>query len=90
MSNSRPHPHIPADAELVFDGVRAKIYQWNQKLYNEQFARFERIRFADGAFVVPILKNGNILLTKQEQPARDQFISLPGGGIDDNDVSPLE
>lgn len=87
MSNSRQHHSIPADAELVFDGVRAKIFQWNQTMYDGSVARFERTRFADGAFVLPILKNGNILLTRQEQPARKPFISLPGGGIEENEDS---
>ena len=68
---------IPNDAELVFDGVRAKVYQWNQTMYDGSIARFERIRFIDGAFVVPILPNGNILMTEQEQPARATFYSLP-------------
>lgn len=77
MSNSHNHPHIPENAKKVFSGVRADIYQWNQKMYDGSTEIFERIRFSDGAFVVPILKNGNILLTLQQQPARKPFISLP-------------
>lgn len=86
----RPHPSIPAHAEKVFDGVRCEIFQWNQPMYDGTTARFERARFMDGAFVLPILKNGKILLTRQEQPMRKSFISLPGGAIDDSDISPLE
>lgn len=80
---------VPPDAELVFDGIRCHVYQWNQKMYDNSVARFERIIFASGAFVVPILPNGNILLTKQEQPGRGEFFSLPGGGIDEVDESSL-
>ncbi len=58
-------------------------------MYNGSIARFERTRFLDGAFVLPILENGNILLTEQIQPTRDPFISLPGGGFDSPDEKPL-
>ena len=53
----RPHPSIPAHAEKVFDGVRCEIFQWNQTMYDGTTARFERARFMDGAFVLPVLKN---------------------------------
>ena len=77
---------IPKNAELVFTGVRSQIYQWDQDMYDGTIARFERIRFIDASFVLPILSDGRILLTHQEQPGRSQFISLPGGSFD----SPLE
>ena len=58
-------------------------------MYDGSEARFERIRYIDGAFVLPILPNGNILLTEQEQPARGKFYSLPGGALDPEDPTPL-
>lgn len=81
---------MPSDAELVFEGVRSRVYQWDQELYDGSVARFERAQYPDGAFALPILENGNILLTKQEQPGRPEFISLPGGMIDADDATPLE
>jgi len=84
------HPAIPEDAECVFSGVRADIFQWNQTMYDGSMARFERIRFLDGAFVIPILPNKNILLTIQEQPWRKEFISLPGGSFDFPLENPLQ
>ncbi len=58
-------------------------------MYDGSIARFERTRFLDGAFVLPILENGNILLTEQTQPTREPFISLPGGGFDSPNEKPL-
>ena len=82
---------IPAGSEIVFSGIRSEIYQWDQEMYDGSFSRFERIRFTDGAFVVGILPDGNILLTRQEQPGRQHaFISLPGWGFDFPEEDPLE
>jgi ADP-ribose pyrophosphatase len=58
-------------------------------MYDGTIARFERIRFLDGAFVLPILPDGRILLTRQEQPGRPEFISLPGGAFDTPDEDPM-
>lgn len=76
---------IPDDAELMFSGVRSRVYQWNQDMYDGSIRRFESIRFTSGAFVLPILPDGKILLTRQEQPWRKQFISLPGWSFDSPD-----
>jgi ADP-ribose pyrophosphatase len=57
-------------------------------MYDGSIARFERIRFMDGAFVIPILPDGQILLTRQEQPWRTEFISLPGWSFDSPDEDP--
>jgi ADP-ribose pyrophosphatase len=79
---------IPNNAELVFSWVRSRIYQWDQELYDGSSRKFEMIRFLDGAFVLPILPDGRILLTRQEQPGRSEFISLPGGSFDSPDEDP--
>ena len=39
--------------------------------------------------MIPILPNGNILLTLQEQPGREKFYSFPGGSFDFPQEDPL-
>lgn len=80
---------IPEHAELVFSWVRSRIYQWDQVMYDGSISRFESIRFLDGAFVVPILPDWRILLTRQEQPLIAEFISLPWGSFDFPEEDPL-
>lgn len=80
---------IPSHAELVFSWVRSRIYQWDQEMYDGTIKRFESIRFLDGAFVIPILPDNRILVTKQEQPLIPEFISLPGWSFDFPDEDPL-
>ena len=58
-------------------------------MYDGSREIFERMRFIDASFTVPILPDGRILLTLQEQPTRRPFISLPGGGFDFPEEDPL-
>lgn len=83
-------PRIPSSAQKVFSGIRSDIYQWDQELYDGSRSTFECIRFLDGAFVIATTEDGKILLTKQEQPARDHFFfSLPWWSFDFPDEDPL-
>ena len=59
-------------------------------MYDGSIARFERVRFMDGAFTVALTPEKHILVTHQEQPARaHSFISLPGGSFDTPEEDPL-
>lgn len=82
----RKHPKIPDYAECVFHWVRSEVYQWDQEMYDGSIARFERIRHLDGAFVIAITKDQKIILTKQEQPLRPLFLSLPGWALEPDEL----
>lgn len=88
FSIMRHHPRIPESATLVFRWIRSHIYQWQQELYDGSQTLFERIRFIDGAFVIAITSDEKIIITRQEQPAREPFLGLPWGGIEE-DEDPL-
>jgi len=73
---------IPENAERVFKGVIFDVYQWEQEMYDGTKKTFERLKRPDTVSVFPILPNGKILLTDQEQPGGIEFIGAPGGRVD--------
>ena len=73
---------LPDHAECVFQGKIFDIYQWQQEMYDGSVATFEKAKRADTVIVFPVLPNGDILLTKQEQPGKKPFIGAPGGRVD--------
>lgn len=79
-----PQPH-PKDARLVFKGKIFETYQWDQKLYDGSYAIFEKIKRPDTVVVFPVLEDGSILLTEQEQPGKPKFIGGCGGRIEEGE-----
>lgn len=73
---------LPPHAQKVFTGKLFSVYQWEQLLFDGSTATFEKITRADSAGVLAVTNRGTILLTRQEQPGINQFISLVGGIID--------
>lgn len=87
MNIERPKPKIimPPDAKLAFKGVLFDVYQWEQEMFDGSKATFERIKRPDTVIVFPVLPDGKILLTKQEQPAAPPFIAGAGGRMEDGE-----
>lgn len=89
-SKFSPHPYIPSEALCVFSGIRSEVFQWEQEMFDGSKKCFERIRYADGAFAIPVTPEWKIILIKQEQPARKKsFLSFPGGWFDHPFEDPL-
>ena len=70
MNIERPKSNqpIPPDAKKVFSGVLFDVYQWEQKMFDGSVATFEKLKRPDTVVVFPVLPNGRIILTEQEQP----------------------
>jgi len=73
---------IPSHAKKVFSGVIFDVYQWKQKLYDGTIVTFEAVRRPWTGLIIPILDNGNILLGKEEQPWKWEYITFLGGRQD--------
>lgn len=76
---------IPDHAKKVFGGVLFDVYQWEQELFNGARTVFEKIRRPDTVVVFPVLDDGRILLTEQEQPGSEPFIGATGGRVDETE-----
>lgn len=76
----------PPEAKLVFDGTLAKAYQWPQKMFDGSERIFECYVRPDTVTVIPFLDRDTVLLTKQEQPARQLFWDFPGGRVDKSET----
>lgn len=87
MDITRPESHqpIPADARRVFKGKIFDVYQWDQKLFDGSIGVFEKMRRSDTVVVFPVLPNGKILLTKQQQPGTPLFIAGAGGRMEEGE-----
>src|SRR3989344_7780550 len=80
---------IPNHAKKVFNGVIFDVYQWEQELFDGTKTTFEKIKRPDTVVVFPVLPDGKILLTEQEQPSKRPFVAATGGRVDEGE-GPLE
>lgn len=76
---------MPETAKKVFDGIIFDVYQWEQKMFDGTTQTFEKIKRPDTVIIFPVLPDGKILLTKQEQPGKDPFIGAVGGRVDEGE-----
>ena len=76
---------MPDNAKKVFKGVLFDVYQWEQEMFDGTKATFEKLKRPDTVVVFPVLPNGNILLTKQEQPGKEPFMGATGGRVDEGE-----
>lgn len=87
MDIQRPKPkqQIPSHAKRVHKGIMFDTYQWEQEMFDGTKAIFEKVRRPDTVVVFPVLPDGKIILTEQEQPGRPPFIGATGGRVDEGE-----
>lgn len=78
---------IPKHAKKVFQGDYFSIYQWQQKMFDGSYRRFEIAQRLYGASVIATVDN-KIVMLYQKQPGKNWFYSLPGGIMDIPGESP--
>jgi ADP-ribose pyrophosphatase len=91
MDVSRPlsKQPIPSNAKKVFTGKLFDVYQWEQELFNGEKIIFEKLKRPDTVNVIPVMENGSIVISQQEQPGTEPFMGCLGGRIDKGE-NPLE
>lgn len=80
---------IPESAKKVFSGKIFDVYQWEQELFDGSKTIFEKLKRPDTVAVFPVLSDGKIILTEQEQPGKNPFMGACGGRAEEGET-PLE
>src|SRR3989344_337050 len=76
---------IPENAEMVYTGVIYDVYHWEQKLFNGDKKIFEGLKRKPAVQIFAV-SEGNIVLLEEKQPGQKSYLSIPGGGVESNDV----
>lgn len=85
-----PHKHdlftLPEHSKKVFDGVRWKVHQWEQELFDGTKRTFETVERMDTVAIIPVLPDGNIVIEKEIQPYwKSEGINLIAGGVENEE-----
>ncbi len=85
IQRPRSKQPIPEHAQKVFKGILFDVYQWEQKMFDGTTATFEKLVRPDTVVVFPVLPDGRIILTEQEQPGKLPFIGATGGRVNEGE-----
>lgn len=82
MDETLERANIPKSASLVFEGIRTRVYQWPQRLFDGTTATFEKTMRIPASTIIAVM-DGHILIQEQEHPhLKESFLSLAGGHAD--------
>ena len=74
---------LPKNAELLCQTQNIKLWQWPQTLFDGSVAVFDCATRPDSVEIIPFIDEHTVLLTKQEQPQKQEmFFAFPGGRVD--------
>ena len=72
--------------ELVYKGHIIDMYKDTVKIPNGNIADWDFIGHKGAAAVLPVLKNGNVLMVRQYRNALDRYtLEIPAGGLESPD-----
>lgn len=80
---------LPKGAREVFRGLIYSVYHYPEQMFDGSTKTFEILKRADTVEVLAVTPDHEVVICHETQPGRDQFISLPGGRIDQGET-PLE
>lgn len=77
---------IPDNAQLVFKGILHDIYQWQQKMFDENVTTFEALRRKPSVITIATTVDYKIIIIEESQPHNQDRITLPGGIVSSEDL----
>lgn len=78
---------LPSHAKKVFSGELFDVYQWEQQLYDKSKATYEALKRTDTVNVIPVTKEGKIILIEEEQPHISLHLKNVAGKVDPGETS---
>lgn len=87
MQVSRPQSKqpMPSHAQRVFKGKIFDVYQWEQVGFNGKAYTFEKIKRPDTVHIFAVTEQGNIVVSREQQPGTEEYITPPGGRVDEGE-----
>lgn len=79
---------VPEQAERVFKGIIFDVYHWQQEMFDGSFETFERLKRPDTVEVMCV-DGDQILVSKEQQPDCEEFLTVPGGRHDNETENEL-
>lgn len=79
---------LPPQATKVFHGEIFDVYHWDQTMFDGSTETFEMLKRPNSLQIIPIVGD-KILLSREEQPNKGEFITLLGGRQEEGE-DPLE
>lgn len=77
------HHLLPLGATCAWSGEVIRVWTWEQQMFDGTTKTYECAQRPDGAFILPVLPDGRVLLTHERHPETPEpFYSLPGGKVD--------
>lgn len=76
---------MPPHAQRVFKGKIFDLYQWEQEGFDGKARTFEKIKRPDTVHIFAVTEQGNILVSREQQPGTEEYITPPGGRVDEGE-----
>jgi ADP-ribose pyrophosphatase len=78
---------IPSNAKKVFEGVIFDVYHYELEDFNGRIRTFERLKRNDSVLILPVTDDGKIVIARQLQPHKPEYLDCFGGQIDPDELS---
>lgn len=80
---------LPPQAKQVFNGQIFDVYQWEQPMFDGTVATFEMLKRPNTVQIIAVVGD-TIIINKESQPHKGDFLTLPGGRQDATDATMRE
>lgn len=83
----RPPPLLnrPESAVTVHQGPIFSVWEWSQSVGDDEYRTYEQLSRRDTALILPVTREGDLLLVEETQPGMSARLHSIGGKVDDGE-----